>query len=101
MGKVTVRHANRPDGDLIEIPGLGLFPNNKTTEIEGDEDYESINPPQVVESDTSRDELYAKAQELNIEGRSKMSKEELATAVEAALTAPPASEPDDDDEEDQ
>jgi hypothetical protein len=33
----------------------------------------------------SRDELYERAKKLNIRGRSKMSKQELQTAVEAEL----------------
>lgn len=46
---------------------------NKTTQGTG-------NPNQSLE-DRSKDELYNKAQDLNIEGRSDMSKEELAKAI--------------------
>jgi hypothetical protein len=31
--QVTVNHPARPEGDGIEIPGLGVFPNGKTVEI--------------------------------------------------------------------
>jgi hypothetical protein len=37
----------------------------------------------------TRDELYSEAQRLEIEGRSKMNKKELAEAVEAAKTGEP------------
>ncbi len=43
----------------------------------------SATPSGAATSDLSRDELYAKAQELNIAGRSQMTKDELATAVAA------------------
>lgn len=34
MGTVTVRLDGRPNGALVEVPDLGLFPNGETTDVE-------------------------------------------------------------------
>lgn len=35
MGKLTMNLPNRPKGDAIEVPGLGLFFNGDVYEIDG------------------------------------------------------------------
>lgn len=34
MAKLTVDYPNMPKGEPVEVPGLGLFPNGSTQEVE-------------------------------------------------------------------
>lgn len=58
--------------------------------------YSKTKAPEPEVDDSTKDELYERAQELDIEGRSTMNKAELQEAVEAEESLPTAGSGDED-----
>jgi hypothetical protein len=105
MATVTVHVAGTPDGEDVEVPGLGSVPNNGTKEVDTHQIqlFEALGftfptsgelvikvPPDPADelADTTKTELLNRAKELGIEGRSSMTKEELAEAIVEFENAP-------------
>ena len=95
MPKVTVDYQARPKGSEMYVPGLGVFKNGETTDVNGLrwDRWQSRNKPanghlvltdKKQPPDTTLEELKKQAAELNIEGRSDMNKKQLQNAIDKA-----------------
>jgi hypothetical protein len=98
VGDTQMRHATLrfqiPSGSALRVPSPGdtIYANGWIQEgspgqppgTEGIERTSVTDSPDEADDEPTRDELYERAKELDIQGRSDMNKDELAAAVEDA-----------------
>lgn len=84
--KITVNYTHRPDGSVVYITGLGEFENGQEHEVDmTQEEFDEHYPSTTFGSEfVTKSDLYERAQELDISGRSKMTEAELEVAITEA-----------------